>query len=189
MKTVGIVLAGGLSRRFGSPKAFAQLEKQYFYEYAVFALQPHCDKVVIVTLPELINRFPNKLEVITDLPEFAGLGPLAGILSGMSYVSANRYIVLTCDMPYINSEVVGKLLALHDAEVTAVIASNRHHPLTSVWNSTAKPTIMNALEKKQLRVMNVLDALGVTWVDGSEFTDDEQRVFMNINNPTDMERR
>ena len=33
MKTVGIVLAGGLSRRFGSPKAFAKLEIGIFMKW------------------------------------------------------------------------------------------------------------------------------------------------------------
>ncbi len=40
MKAVGIVLAGGLSRRFGSPKAFARIGTGYFYERAWIALEP-----------------------------------------------------------------------------------------------------------------------------------------------------
>ena len=57
MKTVGIVLAGGLSRRFGSPKAFARLEAKYFYERAVEAYEPFCEEVVVVTRQELVDRF------------------------------------------------------------------------------------------------------------------------------------
>ena len=106
---MGIVLAGGLSRRFGSPKAFARIENEYFYERAIDALEPHCDEVVIVTRPELLDRYAPSEKVITDLPEFAGLGPLAGILSAMESVEADRYVVLPCDMPYVNAEVIRRI--------------------------------------------------------------------------------
>ena len=187
-KTVGILLAGGLSRRFGSPKAFARLDGKYFYERAMDALEPLCEKIVIVTLPELKDRFPGQLEVITDLPDVAGCGPLAGILSAMDYIEAERYIVLSCDMPYVNHHVIGKLVQLHDADVTAVNVSGRFQPLVSIWNLALKESLKTALENKQYKVMKLLDQFEVAWINGSELTVDEQHVFTNVNTPTDLGR-
>ncbi len=187
-KTVGIVLAGGLSRRFGSPKAFAMVGGRYFYELAVEALKENCDEVVIVTRPELIDHYLVEAGLAIDTPEFAGYGPLAGILSVMESVQAERYVVLPCDMPFVDSAVVSKLLGRHDKEVTAVIAEERHHPLVSVWDRVAVPVIREALENEQNRVMPVLARVGVTWVDGGELADDVKQVFTNINTPAVLER-
>ena len=187
MRTVGIVLAGGLSRRFGSPKAFARIDKEYFYERAVEALIPHCGEVVIVTLPELRNAYPAKLKVILDLPAVAGFGPLAGILSAMEFVEADRYIILPCDMPYVNESVVGQLVARHDGAVTAIAAAGKYHPLVSVWDRKLKGSLREALENGHFSVMKLLERLDVTWIDGHMLTDQEQNVFRNMNIPTDLE--
>lgn len=187
MRTVGIVLAGGLSRRFGSPKAFARIRKEYFYERAVEALMPHCDEVVIVTRPELKDAYPAELKIILDLPEVAGFGPLAGILSAMEFVEADRYVVLPCDMPYVNGSIVGQLLYRHGEVVTAVIAEGKHHPLVSVWDGNSKEPLRKQLGKGQFRVIKLLEKLDVTWIDGHLLTDDEQSVFRNINTPTDLD--
>lgn len=188
MKTVGIVLAGGMSRRFGSPKAMARFGNRYFYEVAVAALADHCDEVIVVTRPELIGHYVVEGGLITDLPEFAGCGPLAGILSAMESVEADRYVVLPCDMPYLDGEVITGLLTRHDTGVTAVISEGRHHPLVSVWDRSAKKRIREALEHEQYRVMSVLSKCGVIWINGSDLTVDEQMVFKNVNTPELLER-
>lgn len=180
---VGIVLAGGLSRRFGSPKAFAKLDNQCFYEIAIEALEANCDEVIIVTRQELLERFPEGVKVITDILDYTGLGPLAGILSAMESVEADRYIVLPCDMPYVDEVVVGKLLAQHEKGVTAVVVDGRQHPLVSIWDGSVKDNLQDALDNGQLRVMPVLARSGVSWIDGGLLTDDEQRVFTNVNTP------
>ncbi len=181
--TIGVVLAGGESRRFGSPKAFAKLDNRSFYELAKSALDAHCDEVVIVTRQELLKCFPEGIKVITDVMDYRGLGPLAGILSAMESVEADRYIVLPCDMPYVDKSVVGKLLAQHVQGVTAVETDGRHHPLVSIWDGNVKDNIQDALANGQLRVMPVLASSGVSWIDGGLLTDDEQRVFANVNTP------
>ena len=182
-RTIGIVLAGGLSSRFGSPKAFAKLGDRCFYEIAKEALEAHCDDVIIVTRQELLERFPEGIKAITDIMDYRGLGPLAGILSAMESVEADRYIVLPCDMPYVDEAVVGKLLAQHEQGVTAVVVDERQHPLVSVWDCSVKENLQEALDNGQLRVIPVLASSDVSWIDGSLLADNEQRVFTNVNTP------
>ncbi|MBE1555824.1 molybdenum cofactor guanylyltransferase [Sporosarcina limicola] len=188
MKTVGVVLAGGMSRRFGSPKAFAKLNNKSFYTFAMEALETVCDEVIVVTRPELVASFPPTVNVRIDVANYAGLGPLAGILSAMESVEADRYMVLPCDMPYVDGAVISKLMKYHKTNVTAVISRGRHHPLVSIWDRTMKTVLQQALKSKQLRVMNILSASGVTWANGCLLTEDEARVFTNINTPDVLER-
>ena len=187
-ETVGIVLAGGLSRRFGSPKAFAKLGNEFFYKIAVEAMSASCDEVVIVTLPELMDRFSSDENAMTDKVEYAGLGPLAGILSGMESVEANRYIILPCDMPFLDDNAISKLITHHHKGVTAVISDGRYHPLVSIWDSQMKSAVKSALENNQLSVMKLLSNSNTTWVPGSVLTDDEKRMFTNVNTLETLER-
>ena len=188
LRTIGIVLAGGLSRRFGSPKAFAKYADKYFYEIVVDVLRPLCDQVVIVTRPELIQRHGEENDVLTDIVEFAGLGPLAGILSGMESVEADRYVVLPTDMPYVTSEVIEKLMTFHEKGITAVISEDRQHPLVSIWDNHFKNALRNALENERLSVMRLLDENHSRWVPGYLLTDNERHVFTNVNTPDVLER-
>lgn len=188
MKTVGVVLAGGLSRRFGSPKAFACLASQYFYERAVEALAPFCDEVLVVTREELVKRFPEEVNVLTDLPEIAGLGPLAGIYSAMNAVDADLYAVLPCDMPYVDYSIMKLVRELHNGRITAVKAAGKHHPLVSIWCKEMKKPLQEALQYKQLSVMKLVQQYDVNWLEGSSLTKNTEQIFSNINMPIDLER-
>ncbi|WP_432363440.1 molybdenum cofactor guanylyltransferase [Sporosarcina sp. UB5] len=183
MKTAGIVLAGGLSRRFGSPKAFAEWEGRHFYEWSLNAMKPFCEKSIVVTRPELVERFPCDLHITTDVKPFAGQGPLAGILSGMEKLQAERYIILPCDMPFMTADVIGRLLEYHSSGVTSVVLDGNYHPLVSIWDCTTLQNLREALESGNRRVMDVQEKLGVRWVDGVLLANDAHRTFTNANTP------
>lgn len=188
-KRVGVLLAGGMSRRFGSPKAFAKLDQAYFYELALEALSPFCDKLVIVTRPELIQRFPQSLLVIKDQDPFVGLGPLAGIYSAMEAVEGEEYVILPCDMPYVTASVIEKLLKQHKGQLTAVIADGKHHPLVSIWNHTMKKPLYEALVAKELKVMVLQEKYTIQWIEGRLLTEDVATTFANVNTPDSLEKR
>lgn len=181
-RTVGILLAGGLSSRFGSPKAFAEIGDEVFYNRVYKALEAACDHVVIVSRKEFLPLFPGRLDVITDLPVVAGKGPLAGIFSVMALRPADRYMVLPCDMPFIgpNETLALKSLADPFADVTAVETAQDKIPLFSVWNGNQAKDLKEAIMDGQHSVFGFLNRLDTHWVD-SELIHHDVSVFRNIN--------
>lgn len=183
MDTVGILLAGGLSRRFGSPKAFAELDGKAFYEYSYDALAAVCDRVVVITRPELIGRFPATMDVISDNEKFFGLGPLAGIYTAMAQRPARQFLVLPCDMPFIDAPETTSFMQLvsEDKDITAIRAGDHDIPLFSLWNSRILDSLENELENGQLRVMVFMAKVKTEWLDSSAIG--RLETFRNINKP------
>ncbi|OAB40828.1 molybdenum cofactor guanylyltransferase [Paenibacillus glacialis] len=184
MNTIGVVLAGGLSRRYGSPKAFAKRDGKFYYEIANEALLKVSDEVVLVARPEFLGQFNQGMNVIVDVKEFRGCGPLAGVYSVMSNFQADRYVIVPCDMPYINSDVIDSLVAAYeDEDVLAVEVKGVQHPIVAIYNHRMRDSIHQALENGQYSVMKLLEAVDVRWVEGNELTSSAHEVFQNMNTP------
>ncbi|TSI05199.1 molybdenum cofactor guanylyltransferase [Lysinibacillus sp. BW-2-10] len=184
MKTAGILLAGGASTRFGSPKAFAIWNEKYFYEWALAALQSVCQEVAIVTRAELVKNFPTNLHVITDDEAFLGMGPLAGIYSGMQKVDADQYFVLPCDMPNITGEILETLYDCpFQGDVMAVQTQDTYHPLVSIWQKELKNKLFLELRENCRSVMRFLAKVETTWVDGTLLVPNSANMFQNMNRP------
>lgn len=187
--TVGILLAGGLSRRFGSPKAFARLDgpdDRMFYERALDALEAVCDGCVVAASRELADRFPPGLEVCEDLPAIEGQGPLAGICTAMRHRPAASYVVMACDMPLVGQEEIRRLYASAEeyasADVVAVRTPQSAVPLLSVWRRNLADCLEQAILEGRLSVMKLLAELETVWIDSRQLNGDEQ-VFRNYNTP------
>jgi molybdopterin-guanine dinucleotide biosynthesis protein A len=75
MRTLGAVLAGGRSSRFGSDKALAMLGGRTLLDHASAALRPYCDALVVVGRGE-----------IADWPR-ADMGPLGGTAGALLHAA------------------------------------------------------------------------------------------------------
>ncbi len=176
----GIILAGGESRRFGSPKALARLEDRHFFEYAIQAIEQLTKDIVIISHNSIlseINRVTT-FPVIEDLPQYKGKGPLAGIATGMKYLKSDWYIVLPCDTPNITNLVIMSLVKQINTDTDAIISvvKGRIQPLIGVYHSKVVSDVIEILESDQYKMMKLLDELRVTYV---PFEDEQP--FQNIN--------
>ncbi|AKH43804.1 molybdopterin-guanine dinucleotide biosynthesis protein A [Altererythrobacter atlanticus] len=87
---LGVVLAGGLSTRFGSDKALAEYGGHTLLARAVDAMSGWCEYVVIA------GRETGPAPCIPDWPR-PGMGPLAGVAAGLRHALDEDYeSVLTC---------------------------------------------------------------------------------------------
>lgn len=103
---VGAILAGGKSKRMGRAKAGVRLPNGLsFAEQACQILTPHVDEIVLLGHAE---GAPKALPRIDDASQCEG--PISGLLALLRSGKAREYIVLSCDMPFLSTELIALLL-------------------------------------------------------------------------------
>lgn len=180
----GVVLAGGQSRRFGSPKAFAKFNGKYFFEIAVETLRAAADDIYIVSHPSLIDCFRQKTaeKVVMDDERYRGQGPLAGIYTAMKESEAEWMFVLPCDMPHMRPEVAIKLAEYVNEEFDAIICAHfgQIQPLVGIYHRRTCEQIEKLLQAKDNRMKSLFHRCQVRYVTEQDFWEDEI-VFRNVN--------
>ncbi|WP_199880544.1 molybdenum cofactor guanylyltransferase [Bacillus massiliglaciei] len=183
-KRIGVILAGGESRRFRSPKAFAEYGKRPFYELALEALSPHADQTMVISHPSLTDRFKKETQgmILEDAPEFQGKGPLAGLYSAMKEEPGQSYFLLACDMPRFSAETAGKILAAREEGADAVVPliGGRIQPLAAVYEFSAFLPLKEQLESGNYRMIHFLDRIKTKYITEQELGEDDTS-FQNIN--------
>jgi molybdopterin-guanine dinucleotide biosynthesis protein A len=127
--------------------------------------------------------------VIPD--HFRDHGPLAGFHAAMIRHVCSLYIVLACDLPNLQTQLLHRLISFADG-FDAVIprtADGMAHPLCSVYRRTCLPSIERALFNGANKVVLTFldDSLAIKWLSPEEgrFTNID---LANVNNPEDLRR-
>jgi len=160
----GLLLVGGASRRFGSPKAFARLDGETLAERAWRLLGEACDeRLAVGRLAGL--PFPSLAD--------EGTGPVAAIAAGLRAARNERVLVVPVDMPLLTADA---LLGLARACRQAAVC--QAGPLPCAVLRSALPAFERG-EPTLRRVLAGLDA-AVLWLDPD--------LLVNVNEPADLER-
>ncbi|MDM5315906.1 molybdenum cofactor guanylyltransferase [Fictibacillus sp. b24] len=187
MSCVGVVIAGGKSRRFGSPKVFAEWNNKTFFEHSMNSIAPLSDNLIAVVREEWIQALqPYNInynaEIITDIDSFKGNGPLAGIYSAMMQIKADYYLVSPCDMPRMSSSMYEKWLkiAMDHPEYDCVVPlwEGKVYPLNGVYKRTCFPDIETCLRNQTYKVLSLLKRKNTHYI---EISEDEECFFHNVN--------
>ncbi len=128
MKLLGVILAGGQSRRFGSDKAVALFKGKPLIEHVIHRLRPQAQACVVA------GRIWPGLESVVDLPK-SGLGPISGLAGALAYAQQNGFdAVLSsgCDVPDLPLDLVKQL-----RRGPAIFADM---PIVGLWPSSLAPT-------------------------------------------------
>jgi molybdenum cofactor guanylyltransferase len=168
----GILLVGGASRRFGSPKALARFDRETLAERAWRTLARACDvQLAVGKHDELDLPFPILDDAVDDLR-----APLVGIVAGLRATTTEVAVVLPVDVPLIRPDDLRAL-----AEACADAAVPQTGPLPCALRRSTLPVLEGALDHRQLALRDVLGALTtrVVALDAA--------ALANVNTPTDLE--
>lgn len=187
--TLGLVLAGGEARRMGGNKAFREVGGKSLIGRVIEVAQAQCDRVMISSNAgaEAFSTFD--LPVVGDAPK-PGLGPLGGILGGLSALpdGIDWLVTFPVDCPIVPLDMVARLQgAAEDTGAKAAFASHadRDHYLSSIWHRDAAPVIADLLARDDRRVRGPLQALNAPQV-VFENQVSGLEPFTNVNTPDDL---
>jgi molybdopterin-guanine dinucleotide biosynthesis protein A len=129
-----IVLAGGEARRMGgTDKADVVVGGRSLLQRVLDAVAA-AEQVVVVGSERPVAR---PITFVTEDPP--GGGPVPALRAGLERTSADRVVVLACDMPFVTRSIVSRLLsAIGDADGAMLRdGEGRVQPLASAWSSSA----------------------------------------------------
>ncbi len=183
---LAVVLAGGQSRRMGQDKALLTLADKTFIETIYDELRGYFSEIVIsANNPE--PYFHLGLKILRD--EYEGLGPLAGIHSGLSYAQKRgkkHIFVVSCDMPMISGRLAYRMVELLEEDYQAVVpkAGDRIFPTFSAYSVRAFAEIDQALREERLRLQAILRELNTYWLLEDEIAlyGEPLKILRNVNN-------
>ena len=196
-----VILAGGKSERFQSQdKCLSTLNGIPLLQHTIDRVAWVAPNEVIVAArdseqgEEIRNRITGDFRIVFDY--FTDFGPLSGLLAALEHTRCYHCLVIGCDMPFINPEVVEFLFD--------IIAASRYDAVVPCWDRESgmleplhavyrrEPTlsaIKNVIEEGNRRLSNVVAQLDVYLlpVDKIRGIDPDLKTFTNINTPAELE--
>ena len=150
MEFNGIILCGGRSKRMGTDKALLQLGGVSFLERVIALMTPICDRVLISGNSSDYKSFG--LEIIED--EFEDSGALSGLFSGLKASDKDWNLILSCDTPLVDLEVVNHLKDHVKTGQSVVHARTNqdNHPLIGFYNKACVSKLESAIKIGNLKL-------------------------------------
>lgn len=190
---LGVILAGGRSRRFGGgDKGLADLDGQSILSRVIARFRPQVGQLVLNVNGDAGRFSEFRLETIVD-KESPELGPLSGLLAAMDWAAQHKsdcaaIATVSSDVPFLPSDLVARLDASCISGIAIATSAGRRHPTVALWPVSARQTIADALDRRALsvdRLASDLNAVAVAFpmrdIQGVEVDP-----FFNINTQDDL---
>jgi molybdenum cofactor guanylyltransferase len=165
----GVLLVGGASRRFGSPKALARLNGETLAERGWRTLGDVCDERLAVgkVADDLSLPFP----LVDDGTDVRA--PIAGVVAGLRAAGHEVCVFLPVDCPLVSAGSLRKLAAAVGVPQTG--------PLPGAFPKAALPVLERRLASGRLTLREAVQELGLPTVelDAAE--------LVNVNAPSDLD--
>ena len=185
-RTVGVVLAGGASRRMGgSPKATMTLGRQTLLERAAERLKPQVDRLIVNSNDDLGL---DGIETVRD-PFEDRKGPLAGILAAMLWADRHEPGALhvasaPVDVPHFPLDLVERLRDAAPEDGCAIAKAGGHpQPVFGLWPVAMREALQSfLLTSETMKIMEFVRTQDTTVADFGDVGP-----FENVNTPDELE--
>jgi molybdopterin-guanine dinucleotide biosynthesis protein A len=163
----GILLVGGASTRYGSPKALARVGGETLAERGWRTLGEACEHRLAVGKSSEALELP--FPVLDDGSDLRA--PIVGLVAGLEAAPTDLCVVLPVDCPLVTPELLLEL-----AGACRDVARPRRGPLPGAYRRTALP----ALREGGLAIHRAIAGLDVVVLDV------DPHLIVNVNTPEEL---
>jgi molybdopterin-guanine dinucleotide biosynthesis protein A len=189
---LGVVLAGGQSKRFGQDKSQVQLGSKILIDYILLEILNEFDEILIIANNDIKFFNSKKINKIEDYKK--NLGPLGGVLSAMKWIKENnrkyKWIsTFPSDTPFFKKKYLHDFLNninKEESKLFFIKSNDKRHNIFGIWSLE----LLNRLEddlvnKGERKVEDWANKVGVKTIN-LEFKNNDP--FFNINTKEDLEK-
>ena len=142
----GLVLTGGRSSRMQRDKAALAYHGRSQLEWTMGLLQSRVQRAFVSVRDDqredpLRAKFPQIVDLERDL------GPVAGILAAQARHPEAAWLVLACDLPFLDEATLDRLIGARAARRTATAYRSSHDGLPEPLCAIYEPSSHDALER------------------------------------------
>lgn len=177
-----IVLSGGLARRMGGrKKALVKFSGKPMISYVLEALENQAEALakILINVNATDGYEHLGYQLIAD--NLSGnLGPLAGIEAGLAHIEKGYLLVLPCDVPLLNEDVISRLISavINSTNLCAVAHDGeRVQPTFAIFHVSQRDSLEAYLKSGGRRLINWYEEQKIVSVDCADI----KQVFNNIN--------
>ena len=190
---VGVILAGGRSRRLGGgDKGLADLAGEPVLGHVARRFATQVARLILNANGDA-QRFAGLGLIVMPDGEYAELGPLSGMLAACRWIAANApraemFATTTADAPFIPEDLVARLAQAGAGRAAIAVSGGRRHPTIGLWPRSMETSLTQALSAGRFgvdRFASAIDAIEVPFARsriGAQSVDP----FFNINTPDDL---
>jgi molybdenum cofactor guanylyltransferase len=177
-----VVLAGGASRRMGTPKAQLEIGGQTL-------LQRILDALALAGLPEavVVGGDQSWSAGATWVPdEYPNEGPLAGLVTALAHVSTPWILLLSCDLVAADPNQLSYLIEHANSATDVVVPDHlgKLQLLHALYRRSALTGSANRFRDGERRLGSVLDGLRVQIISA---TDELQKSVRDVDTPEEFQ--
>jgi molybdenum cofactor guanylyltransferase len=192
VKIVGLLLAGGQSRRMGGgDKALHVIGGVSLLERVIDRMRPQVETLVLNANGDPARFASFALPVAPDsVPDYAG--PLAGVLAGLDWTAdhhadCTHVVSVATDAPFLPTDLVTRLvrgMERSGADLACAASGGQPHPVIGLWPVRLRDDLRHAVVVETVRKVDVWTArhrLAIV-----PFPNEPLDPFFNANRPEDL---
>lgn len=188
---LGVILAGGKSKRFGEDKSKIKLGNKTLLEHVIDKVKKEFSELLIISNSQNYRFTSKRIFLVQDFIK-GQLGPLIGVLSAMKWVELNKknykwIATFPCDTPFFDIKII-EYLKIKSFETKKKLvflkSAEKRHNIFGLWSLDLKEILENDIHNNIRKVEIWADKIGSDIINIEKGKFDS---FLNINTKDDLE--